>query len=85
MLDGVVFITYIDENARSLVPGSKKYQPLDTSAVFEHCQATGHNINPHKLVMLDCHCYILGSGCVVESCFLFQKANLPTFIHNGRS
>ena len=30
----------------------KEHQSHDISAVFEHCQATGHNINPHNVKVL---------------------------------
>ena len=30
----------------------KEHQAPDTSAVFEHCQTTGHNINPHIVKVL---------------------------------
>lgn len=30
----------------------KEHKSRDTSAVFEHCQATGHNIKPHNVKVL---------------------------------
>ena len=30
----------------------KEHQSHDISAVYEHCQATGHNINPHNVKVL---------------------------------
>ena len=30
----------------------KEHQSHDISAVYEHCQATGHNVNPHNVKVL---------------------------------
>ena len=30
----------------------KEHQSHDISAVYEHCQTTGHNINPHNVKVL---------------------------------
>ena len=39
--------------ARSLCNLIKEHQSRDISAVFEHCQAMGHNINQHNVKVHD--------------------------------
>lgn len=43
---------YIGETARTLGARVKNHQSRGTSAVFEHCRATGHNINPYNVKVL---------------------------------
>ena len=43
---------YIGETARTLGVRVKKHQSRETSAVFEHCRATGHNISPYDIKVL---------------------------------
>ena len=55
-LDGVArTITFIGQTARSLSLSPDQRTPVPRySAIFEHCQATGHNINPRNVkVLLD--------------------------------
>ena len=42
----------IGEIARSLSTWIKQHQSCDTSAVLEHCRATGRNINPNNVKAL---------------------------------
>ena len=54
-LDGVVrTITVAKPPGPFPLPGTriKEHQSHDISTVFEHCQATGHNINPHNVKVL---------------------------------
>ena len=54
-LDGVVRTITVATPPGSFPLSStqiKEHQSHDISAVFEHCQATGHNINPHNVKVL---------------------------------
>ena len=55
-LDGVVrtIASWPNRQVLSLVPGSKNTSPLIFChfCIFEHCQATGHNINPPNVNVL---------------------------------
>ena len=55
-LDGVVrtITSWPNRQVPSLVPGSKNTSPLIFChfRIFEHCQATGHNINPPNVKVL---------------------------------
>ena len=54
-LDGVVWTITLAKPPGPFTLSStwiKEHQSHDISAVFELCQATGHNINPHNVKVL---------------------------------